>query len=124
MNKEQIIQYYLKSHNVKKLTDFLNDASNNHISCLGLIGSSRAYIVAATAETTGGHSFVICSDKEKAAYFYNDLENIYGEKDTDYSKKRILFYPTLNTFLGSFPEAFRKQIASDFCVLILIPHSL
>lgn len=136
MNKEQIIQYYLKGHNVKKLTDFLNDASNNHISCLGLIGSSRAYIVAATAETTGGHSFVICSDKEKAAYFYNDLENIYGEKDTDYSKKRILFYPTSykrpyepekpdNTYILSRTEVLQRISSSERkTIIVTYPEAL
>ena len=136
MNKEQIIQYYLKSHNVKKLTDFLNNTSNNHVSCLGLIGSSRAYVVAATAETIGGHSFVICSDKEKAAYFYNDLENIYGEKDTDYSKKRILFYPTSykrpyepekpdNTYILSRTEVLQRITSSERkTIIVTYPEAL
>ena len=74
--KEKILDYYLNSPNVRKLKDLLD--ANVHISCLGLIGSSRAYVVAAASEIEGGHSFVICGDKEKAAYFYNDLENIYG----------------------------------------------
>lgn len=90
--KEQIKQLYQDSPNVKRIVNILDDGAN--ISCLGLNGSSKSYIVAATSEHLGGHNFVICNDKENAAYFYNDLENIFGERDTDYSKKRVLFYPT------------------------------
>lgn len=90
--KEHIKQLYLGSSNVRDLVKALDERDN--ITCLGLCGSSKPYIVAATSEQIGGHSFVICSDKENAAYFYNDLENIYGERDFDYSKKRVLFYPT------------------------------
>jgi excinuclease UvrABC helicase subunit UvrB len=79
--KEQIKQFYLNSSNVKKLADALD--KEEHISCLGLIGSARSYVVASSADIIGGTSFVICSDKERAAYFYNDIENIVGEKDVD-----------------------------------------
>lgn len=136
MNKEQIIQYYLNSHNVRKLTGFLCGSSCNHISCLGLIGSSKAYVVAAASESVGGHGFVICSDKEKAAYFYNDLENIYGEKDTDYSKKRILFYPTSykrpyepekpdNTYILSRTEVLQRVSSSERkTIIVTYPEAL
>ena len=77
--KEQIKQFYLNSSNVKILTDSLD--KEEHISCLGLTGSARSYVVAASADIIGGTSLVICSDKERAAYFYNDIENIFGEKD-------------------------------------------
>ena len=63
--KEKILDYYLNSPNVRRLKDLLD--ANVHISCLGLIGSSRAYVVAAASELEGGHSFVICGDQEKAA---------------------------------------------------------
>ena len=90
--KEQIKQFYLNGFNVKKITDILD--TEEHLSCLGLVGSAKSYVVAASADIISGINFVICSDKERAAYFYNDIENILGEKDIDYSKKRVLFYPT------------------------------
>lgn len=90
--KEQIKQFYVDSNNVKRLISTLEKSDN--ISCVGLNGSSKSYIVAAISEIIGGHNLVICSNKEDAAYFYNDLENIFGEREVDYSKKRILFYPT------------------------------
>ncbi len=132
--KEKILHYYLNSPKVRKLIDSIEAYS--HISCLGLIGSSKAYVVAATSEQSGGHSFVICSDKERAAYFYNDLENIYGEKDTDYSKKRILFYPTSykrpyepekpdNTYILSRTEVLQRITSSERrTIIVTYPEAL
>ena len=132
--KEQIKQFYLNSPIIKKLTNLLE--SKEHISCLGLIGSAKSFVVAATADILGGHNFVICSDKERAAYFYNDLENIFGEKDADYSKKRILFYPTSykrpyepektdNTYILSRTEVLQRITSSDRkTIVVTYPEAL
>lgn len=132
--KEQIKQFYLNSHNVKKLTDTLD--TENHISCLGLVGSSKAYAVVASAEIINGINFVICSDKERAAYFYNDMENILGEKDVDYSKKRVLFYPTSykkpyepekpdNTYILSRTEVLQRISSSERrTIIVTYPEAL
>ncbi len=53
----------------------------------GLVGSARALSAAALAEKTSGYHLFILNDKEEAAYFYNDLENIYP------NHKHIVFYP-------------------------------
>ena len=132
--KEQIKQFYLNSSNVKKLTDTLD--REEHISCLGLTGSARSYVVASSADIIGGTSFVICSDKERAAYFYNDIENIFGEKDVDYSKKRVLFYPTSykkpyepekpdNTYILSRTEVLQRISTSDRkTIIVTYPEAL
>ncbi|MBR0324054.1 MAG: transcription-repair coupling factor [Bacteroidales bacterium] len=84
----------------------------------------------------GGTSFVICSDKERAAYFYNDIENIFGEKDVDYSKKRVLFYPTSykkpyepekpdNTYILSRTEVLQRISTSDRkTIIVTYPEAL
>ncbi|PIY34106.1 MAG: hypothetical protein COZ08_03730, partial [Bacteroidetes bacterium CG_4_10_14_3_um_filter_42_6] len=36
----------------------------------------------------------VVPDKEQAAYFYNDLERLLSDSDTDYNLKKVLFYPT------------------------------
>ena len=132
--KEQIKQLYLNDTKVKELLQSLE--SHTHISCLGLIGSSKSYVVAAASETIGGHNFIICSDKEKAAYFYNDLENIFGEKDHDYSKKRVLFYPTSykrpyqpeksdNTYILSRTEVLQRISTSERkTIIVSYPEAL
>ncbi len=60
-----------------------------------MAGSSVALTVASVFEKTGKQQhFVVLPDKEQAAFFYNDLENLFGETETDVHKKRVLFYPT------------------------------
>ena len=60
----------------------------------GLAGSSRAFIAASVFKTHQGLHFFILPDKESAAYFYNDLEQILGEKDQPADKKQVLFFPS------------------------------
>ena len=38
-------------------------------------------------------NMVIMPDKENAAYYYNDLENLLNERDTDIDKKTVLYFP-------------------------------
>lgn len=61
--------------------------SGTHIQWKGLVGSSKSICAAVLAEQTTGHHLFILPDKEQAAYFLNDLEELYPED------KRILFYP-------------------------------
>ena len=100
------------------------------MSCLGLTGSSKAFVLAAASDIIGGINFIICSDKERAAYFYNDLENIYEEKDIDYSKKHVLFYPTSykrpyepekadNTYILSRTEVLQRLSSSEKKTIIV-----
>ena len=53
----------------------------------GLVGSSKSICASVVAEqTTGNHVFIL-EDKEKAAFFLNDLEGINPKRKT------LLFYP-------------------------------
>ncbi|MCF8236435.1 MAG: transcription-repair coupling factor [Bacteroidales bacterium] len=60
----------------------------------GLIGSSRSLLAAAVFELASQNHLFILPEKEIAAYFYNDLENLFGEGGADFARKRILFFPT------------------------------
>ncbi|MBO7469087.1 MAG: hypothetical protein J6T81_03045, partial [Bacteroidales bacterium] len=90
--KENPISYYKDDARILQLVDYLDDKKS--VFCKGIVGSAKAFAVAAAFEKLGGQHFVVCPDKESAAYFYNDLENIFGEREQDYAKKMILFYPT------------------------------
>ena len=52
----------------------------------GVAGSLKAIAVAATSESLKRPILVVRSDKEEAAYFYNDVEKLLGED-------RALYYP-------------------------------
>ncbi|MCK9423576.1 MAG: transcription-repair coupling factor [Bacteroidales bacterium] len=60
----------------------------------GLVGSSRSLIATSVFNhTTNIHLFLL-PDRESAAYFYNDLEQILGELEFPTKKKRVLFFPS------------------------------
>jgi transcription-repair coupling factor (superfamily II helicase) len=60
----------------------------------GLTGSARALTLAALFEKQKSSFIAIISDKEKAAYFLNDLESILEEQELPFHKKKVLFFPT------------------------------
>ncbi|MCF6342213.1 MAG: transcription-repair coupling factor, partial [Bacteroidales bacterium] len=73
----------------------LLDSEQNNIQLKGLIGSARALAIAGIFEHSGKQQhLVVLPGKEQAAYFYNDLENLFDEPDADHNNKRVLFYPT------------------------------
>ena len=62
----------------------------------GLNGSSRSLFAAACASETEQLHVFILPDKEMAAFFYGDLEQIFNEENTDFSQKKAVFFPELN----------------------------
>jgi len=60
----------------------------------GLVGSSASLVTAAVFESSEAFHLCILPDKESAAYFYNDLEQILDEKGLDIQMKRVLFFPS------------------------------
>lgn len=126
--------YYKDDARVAEVVGFLDDRKD--VFCKGLVGSARAYVTAAATERLGGQHFVVCPDKEHAAYFYNDLENIFGERETDYAKKMILFYPTSykrpyepekadNTYILSRTEVLQRVSTSERkTIIVSYPEAL
>lgn len=80
----------------EKQTTHLADllAQHSHLLLSGLTGSSKAVVMQAAAAKSSGFHLAICADKESAAYFYNDLENLLHDREKDLHKKQVLFYPT------------------------------
>ena len=98
--------------------------------CSNLAASSKAFVVEETFHQMGGQHLIVCADKEDAAYFYNDLESLLGERGMDYSKKQVLFYPTSykrpyepekadNTYILSRTEVLQRVSTSERKTLIV-----
>ena len=79
---------YFSSEGVQQINTALQqDKVRIHLK--GLSGSSDAFITHAVSANVGGNHLIVLSDKEEAAYFYNNLENIITtERGTT-----LLFYP-------------------------------
>ena len=95
----------------------------------GLSGSSLSFLLASIHKTHNRSCVLIASDKEKAAYFYNDLENLL-------SPGKLLFFPesyrqpyqpekTLNANIQERAEVMSRISSDSFCgVVVTYPQAL
>lgn len=107
-----------------------------HLILKGLTGSSKALYSSAIVDKVGGQHLIVCTDKESAAYFYNDLENLFEERNLDYNKKQVLFYPTSykkpyepekadNTYILSRAEVLSRWSTSERkTIVVTYPEAL
>jgi transcription-repair coupling factor (superfamily II helicase) len=121
-------EIYRKSRSVSELAEILH--RSDHLLVRGLHASSKAAVTAATTELVGGQHLIISPDKESAAYFYNDLESLFDEREMDYNLKQVLFYPTSykrpyepekpdNTYILSRTEVLGRMNSSNRKTLIV-----
>ncbi|MFS4454881.1 transcription-repair coupling factor [Maribacter sp. 2304DJ31-5] len=71
----------------------------------GLVGSSLSFVLADAFQNTETPFLLIFNDKEEAAYYLNDLEQLIGEKD-------VLFYP------GSYRRPYQIEETDNANVLL------
>ena len=121
-------QLYKNDAHIDAIVKTLRDGG--HLLCSNLAASSKAFVVEETFRQIGGQHLIVCADKEDAAYFYNDLESLLGERGMDYSKKQVLFYPTSykrpyepekpdNTYILSRTEVLQRVSTSERKTLIV-----
>ena len=121
-------QPYKADAHIDAIVKTLRDGG--HLLCSNLAASSKAFVLEETFRQIGGQHLIVCADKEDAAYFYNDLENMLGERGMDYSKKQVLFYPTSykrpyepekpdNTYILSRTEVLQRVSTSERKTLIV-----
>ena len=88
MSKSIISQTYAQSLQLQKLQTAIaqtkEKATKLHLK--GLVGSSLSYVIAESFKTTEKPFLLIFNDKEEAAFYLNDLEQLINGKD-------VLFYP-------------------------------
>ena len=78
-----------------KMQAFLQEPKSQQIVQLnGLVGSSYPLFVSNLAENmTGVHLFALNS-RERAAYFYNDLEKLLNDRNVPLPNKRVHYLPS------------------------------
>jgi transcription-repair coupling factor (superfamily II helicase) len=85
MDLKTLLSFYHADPRVNELVDACaQDIRRVHLQ--GLVGSLDAFIVSVFYEKAGGNSLVILKDREEAAYFLNNVENLAGNKD-------VFFFP-------------------------------
>ena len=86
MNVEEFRSAYGRSEKVKQICSHL-ESYNPKVSLQGLIGSARTVVADAVIQNLGGNHLFILPEKEEAAFFLNDLQNL------DHLATSILFFP-------------------------------
>ncbi|WP_417443069.1 transcription-repair coupling factor [Joostella sp.] len=101
---KQVITTYKESLQQQKLGNSIANSQNN-IHLKGLVGSSLSFVIANAFEDAELPFLFILNDKEEAAYYLNDLEQLINEKD-------VLFYP------GSYRRPYQIEETDNANVLL------
>jgi len=94
VNPEDLISLYLKDPRITDVSENLSGPLRARYSLAGLNGSSRAFVTAAIFRQTQQVHLLIMPDRESAAWFLNDLEQILGETTEGAERKQVLFFPS------------------------------
>ena len=86
MSQNALYNSYLHSAKVKQITDALENPLSK-IQLKGLSGSSLSFVFQAIFKNSDKPFLLVCNEKEEAAYYLNDLEQMIGAND-------VLFYPS------------------------------
>ena len=104
MSKPAIIKIYEQVVKKKQLVQHLSK-ENNHFQIANLVGSSLSFIISETFKTAKKPFLIILNDKEEAAYYLNDLEQLLPEKD-------VFFYP------GSYRRPYQVEETDNANILL------
>jgi transcription-repair coupling factor (superfamily II helicase) len=98
------LQFFSKSPQTGKLRDAIVLSQKNAI-LKGLGGSALSFVIAEVFRDSEHPFLVVFDDKEEAAYYLNDLEELIGEND-------VLFYP------GSYRRPYQIEETDNANVLL------
>ncbi|SFZ89907.1 transcription-repair coupling factor (superfamily II helicase) [Flaviramulus basaltis] len=104
MSKTTLSQTYAQTLQTQNLqTTIAQTQSKTHLK--GLIGSSFSFVISSVFKQAEKPFLIIFNDKEEAAFYLNDLEQLCGDKD-------VLFYP------GSYRRPYQIEETDNANVLL------
>ncbi len=86
MDISKLKNLYLTEPRIAEIISNLS-GSKSSLNLSGLLGSAATFVVASVFRKSAANHIIICDDKERAAYFYNDLQVLVGEE-------AVLFFPS------------------------------
>ena len=104
MSKQAIVTLYEKSEKVKQIVQQLQQ-ENQKLQLQHLAGSSLSFVINNTFKQLEKPYLLIFNDKEEAAYYLNDLEQLLGEQN-------VLFYP------GSYRRPYQIEETDNVNILL------
>ncbi|MCK5815787.1 MAG: transcription-repair coupling factor, partial [Flavobacteriaceae bacterium] len=104
MSKQRIVSALDQSSKVNEIVQHLKK-DNTHFQITNLVGSSLSFVISSSFKLVEKPYLLIFTDKEEAAYYLNDLEQLVGEKN-------VLFYP------GSYRRPYQIEETDNANVLL------
>ena len=104
MSIQNIVNKYQISANVAQIITQLQK-EKNHFQISNLVGSSLSFTISETFKKSEKPYLLVFNDKEEAAYYLNDLEQLLGEKN-------VLFYP------GSYRRPYQIEETDNANILL------
>jgi transcription-repair coupling factor (superfamily II helicase) len=99
----QILNTFRKANSFRTLLNWMNDPDQRVTQLTGMAGAQLSFILAAMQEEKPASHMVIATDKEEAAYWFNNLEAIL-------ENKQIWFLPDSFKRPGNFDELNNTQV--------------
>ena len=104
LSKSKLLNTYDNSPKIKQIVDSLQTPENK-LHLQGLAGSSLSFVLNSLFVKNEKPFLVLLNDKEEAAYYLNDLEQLINEKD-------VLFYP------GSYRRPYQIEDTDNANILL------
>lgn len=123
MSPQEIIEHYAGSPLIAGLADRLTSTEKVTFWLKGLKGSQPAFIASGVIKLCNCIQVFVLPDKESAAYFHNDLETLFEEREKDYQQRRILFFPTTGkrSYEWQHPDSSHQLMRTEVLSKLLHP---
>lgn len=103
MDASEILKKYEQNPKIDQISELITERKKTSVS--GLIGSSLSIVIHSIFKKTEIPFLLILNDKEEAAYYLNDLEQLVNKED-------VLFYP------GSYRRPYQIEETDNANVLL------
>jgi transcription-repair coupling factor (superfamily II helicase) len=94
LTTSDILKHYGDSADITRIAALLAEGQRKRMLFKGMKGSQPAFVAAALMTLLRKNQVIVLPDKESAAYFHNDLETLFEEREKEYNRRRVIFLPT------------------------------
>ncbi len=115
MKVKDFIKIYREDPIIQTIAERIKPNEGNNIQLKGLVGSLDAVVAAAVYQHNKQTCLFVMHDKEEAAYFHNDMQNLVGDKE-------VLLFPTSYKRPYQFDETENANILMRAEILNRINH--
>jgi transcription-repair coupling factor (superfamily II helicase) len=112
---KDLVKLFRSESNVVGLAEVAKPNAPRNVQIKGLVGSLDAVVASALYSINHQNHIFVMHEKEEAAYFHNDLQNLFGDKE-------ILFFPSSYKRPYEFEEIENANILMRAEILNRINH--